>query len=79
MPRNQARPVVKNSKLPRQPVDYFILARLEQRKISPSSEAERRILIRRLTLDLTGLEQQLHACQISSGKVVTTDMQWTSW
>ncbi len=55
VPQAQARPVVKNSKWPRQPVDYFILARLEQRKLSPSSEAERRVLIRRLTLDLTGL------------------------
>jgi len=68
VPRNQARPVVKNLKWPRQPLDYFILARLVKRKISPPSEAERRILIRRLTLDLTGLEQQLHACQITSGE-----------
>jgi len=49
-------------------VDYFILARLVKRKISPPSEAERRILICRLTFNLTGLEQQLHSCQISSGE-----------
>ena len=55
MPQAQPRPAVKNSKWPRQPVDYFILARLEQKKLSPSAEAERRTLIRRLTLDLTGL------------------------
>jgi hypothetical protein len=54
-PQAQPRPVVKNSKWARQPVDYFILARLEQKKLSPSPEAERRTLIRRLTLDLTGL------------------------
>ena len=54
-PQAQARPTVKNSKWPRQPVDYFILARLEQKKLSPSVEAERRTLVRRLTLDLTGL------------------------
>jgi len=41
---------------------------MEQRKNSPSSEVERSILIRRLTLNLTCLEQQLHACQISSGE-----------
>ncbi len=55
VPQPQARPVVKNSKWPQQPLDYFILARLEQKKLSPSPEAERRTLIRRLTLDLTGL------------------------
>ena len=49
-------------------MDNFILARLEERKISPSSEAERRILICRLTSDLTGLKQQLRACQISGGE-----------
>ncbi len=54
-PQAQPRPAVKNSKWARQPVDYFILARLEQKKLSPSPEAERRTLIRRLTLDLTGL------------------------
>ncbi|HUR58804.1 MAG TPA: PSD1 and planctomycete cytochrome C domain-containing protein [Opitutaceae bacterium] len=36
-------------------IDAFILARLEQEKIKPSPEAERVTLIRRLTLDLTGL------------------------
>ncbi len=55
VPQAQPRPVVKNSKWSRQPVDYFILARLEQKKLAPSPEAERRTLIRRLTLDLTGL------------------------
>ncbi|KAF0173523.1 MAG: hypothetical protein FD161_3817 [Limisphaerales bacterium] len=54
-PQAQARPLVKNAKWARQPVDYFILARLELKKLSPSAEAERRTLIRRLTLDLTGL------------------------
>jgi len=55
VPQAQPKPAVKNSKWPRQPVDYFILARLEQKKLSPSPEAERRTLVRRLTLDLTGL------------------------
>lgn len=55
VPQAQPRPAVKNAKWARQPVDYFILARLEQKKLSPSAEAERRTLVRRLTLDLTGL------------------------
>ena len=37
------------------PVDRFIRARLAQEKIQPSLEAERSTLIRRLSLDLTGL------------------------
>ncbi len=37
------------------PVDSFILATLERRGLSPSPEADRRTLIRRLTFDLIGL------------------------
>src|SRR5882762_2807607 len=48
-------PKVKNQKWVRNPVDLFILARLEQEKMSPSPEADRRTLIRRLSFDLTGL------------------------
>jgi hypothetical protein len=39
----------------RTPVDAFILARLQAEGLFPSPEADRRTLIRRLTLDLTGL------------------------
>jgi len=39
----------------RTPVDHFILARLNQEKLEPSPEADRRTLIRRVTLDLTGM------------------------
>jgi hypothetical protein len=37
------------------PIDAFILDRLEKEKIQPSPEADRATLIRRVTLDLTGL------------------------
>jgi hypothetical protein len=37
------------------PVDAFILRELEARNIQPSPEADRRTLLRRLSLDLTGL------------------------
>jgi mono/diheme cytochrome c family protein len=37
------------------PIDRFIRARLAQEKIAPSEEADRATLIRRVTLDLTGL------------------------
>ena len=39
----------------RNPIDAFVLARLEQEQLAPSPEADRATLIRRVTLDLTGL------------------------
>ena len=40
---------------PRNPIDHFILARLEKEGLTPSPEADAATLIRRLSLDLTGL------------------------
>jgi hypothetical protein len=48
-------PVVKRKEWPRTSVDRFILARLEAKGIMPSPRADKRILIRRATFDLTGL------------------------
>ena len=49
-------PKVRGAKLKIQnPIDAFVLAKLEQEKLSPSPEASRETLIRRVTLDLTGL------------------------
>jgi hypothetical protein len=48
-------PEVQNKRWARNPVDYFILARLESEGLSPAPEADRRTLIRRLSLDLIGL------------------------
>ncbi|HJZ53986.1 MAG TPA: PSD1 and planctomycete cytochrome C domain-containing protein, partial [Gemmataceae bacterium] len=39
----------------RNPIDHFVLARLTNEGLKPSPEAPREILIRRLSLDLTGL------------------------
>ena len=39
----------------RNPIDAFVLARMEQEKLEPSPQADPATLLRRLTLDLTGL------------------------
>jgi hypothetical protein len=48
-------PVVKAAKWCRNPIDSFILQKLEAQRMAPSAEADRRILLRRVTFDLTGL------------------------
>ena len=50
-----ALPPVKERTWPINPIDRFVLARLEQEGLRPSPGAERRTLIRRVSLDLTGL------------------------
>src|SRR5215469_2187431 len=54
-PKQQALPAVKHSDWPRQPLDRFILARLEKEGLSPSPEADKSVLLRRVSFDLTGL------------------------
>ncbi len=53
--RHESPPPVKNEVLIRSPIDRFILAELEANGLNVSREADRRTLIRRVTLDLIGL------------------------
>jgi hypothetical protein len=48
-------PGVREEQWPRGAIDRFVLARLEERGLRPAPDADRRTLIRRLYLDLTGL------------------------
>ncbi len=48
-------PTVQNAAWARRPMDLWTLAAMEARSLSPSPEADRRTLIRRVSLDLTGL------------------------
>jgi hypothetical protein len=48
-------PAVKNKAWPRNGLDYFVLARLEKEGLLPSAEADKATLIRRASLDLSGL------------------------
>ncbi|NNM27896.1 MAG: DUF1549 domain-containing protein [Akkermansiaceae bacterium] len=52
-------PAVENGRWARNPVDRFILAGLEARGLDPVGEADPLTLLRRLTLDLTGLPPTL--------------------
>src|SRR6266851_1874699 len=48
-------PAVHAKEWVRNPIDSFILARLEAAGLAPAPEADRRTMIRRVSLDLTGL------------------------
>ena len=54
-PSRPALPKVRNKSWVRNPIDTFILARLEREGLKPGKEADRRTLARRVSLDLTGL------------------------
>jgi hypothetical protein len=54
-PARQPPPAVVNEAWVRNPIDRFILARLEQEGLQPAPEADRRTLARRVALDITGL------------------------
>jgi mono/diheme cytochrome c family protein len=48
-------PAVSDASWVRNPIDAFVLARLDGEKLKPSPEAARPVLLRRISLDLTGL------------------------
>jgi len=54
-PKRPDLPEVKDKTWPKNPIDYFTLARLETEGLKPSAEADRATLLRRVSFDLTGL------------------------
>jgi hypothetical protein len=48
-------PLVRDAAWVRNPIDRFVLARLEKEGLTPSPEADRAVLLRRVFLDLIGL------------------------
>jgi hypothetical protein len=49
-------PKVRDASWAKSPIDQFILAKLEEKKIKPSAAADRRTLIRRVYVDLVGFK-----------------------
>ena len=58
-PRRPPVPEVRDKNWPRNPIDNFVLARLEREGLKPSLEADRATLLRRVSFDLTGLPPTL--------------------
>ena len=54
-PKKSPLPKVENEKWPKNEIDYFILAEQERRNLKPSEEADKERLLKRISLDLTGL------------------------
>jgi hypothetical protein len=58
-PQRPDLPAVKNAGWVRNAIDRFVLARLEKEGLAPTPEADKATLLRRVTLDLTGLPPTL--------------------
>ena len=54
-PEKPAVPEVENLSWVKNPIDHFVLEKLEKELLDPSKAADKEILIRRVTLDLTGI------------------------
>jgi hypothetical protein len=69
--KRPATPVVKNTPWVRNPIDAFIAQEHEARGLKPRPEASKAVLLRRVTLDLTGLPptpEELHAFQADNSQ-----------
>jgi cytochrome c553 len=54
-PKKVAAPATSNAAWAKSPIDSFLLAELDKKKLKPVGDADKRTLIRRAYLDLTGL------------------------
>ncbi len=54
-PKKAAPPAVKDTAWPRSDIDRFVLAKLDEKGLTPAPDADKRTLLRRVYFDLTGL------------------------
>ena len=54
-PRKQTLPVVDNKDRAKNELDYFILRKLDEKRLTPNEEADQERLLKRVSLDITGL------------------------
>jgi hypothetical protein len=54
-PKKHVPPKVKNTKWPKNEIDYFVLKQLEKRGLEPNDEVDKERLLKRAALDITGL------------------------
>jgi len=54
-PKKAALPKVSLTTWPRNEIDYFVLAKQEQKGLQPNQEADKERILKRLSIDLTGL------------------------
>lgn len=58
-PKKSNLPRVKNQKWANNEIDHFVLAKMESKSLSPNPEADKSTLLKRLSLDITGLPPSL--------------------
>lgn len=63
-PHKQSLPAVKNKEWPRNEIDYFILATMEEKGFEPNEIADKERLLKRLCLDITGLPPSLEQMEV---------------
>ena len=72
-------PDVQNTEWVRTPIDAFMLAGLDAKGLKPAPPADRRILLRRVTLDLTGLPPTPaeYKAFVRTGRLTPSPRLWT--
>jgi hypothetical protein len=58
-PRKTALPEVENESWPKNEIDRFVLARMEEEGLEPNEEADKERLLKRISFDITGLPPTL--------------------
>src|SRR5262245_61248387 len=67
-------PAVKNQKWVKNPIDAFVMAKLEENKLQPSAPTDKVTLLRRATIDITGLPPTQEEIQ-----QFTSDISANAW